>query len=154
MGEQYESIPKAVFGALRAGDDASTGDDSEVFNQWYRITMSGEVTSDAELLARPPPVDTQAQALAFAARCAKQLAGRRGFFFSRDGHIGSGPPDTTDGDMIFVINGVRTPMILREIGAGSGRYKVLGAAFVCGMMDLETFKPGEDGRQWQNVVLV
>lgn len=57
------------------------------------------------------------------------------FFTTRGGHIGTGPVDTKEGDVIALMPGVRTPMILR--GSESlvpNRYKVIGPAFVVGMM--------------------
>jgi hypothetical protein len=159
-GETYQSIPKAVYNALSGCTSEPTNSESDAFGQWYRISANTHAASTAQ----PSSGDAQAQmllaslgqatdALAFATRCAIQLAGRREVFFSLDGHIGTGPPRTAEDDMIFILNGVDMPMILRETGTEPGRYTVLGPAFVCGLTDLAGYEPKSGNRGWEDIIL-
>lgn len=60
------------------------------------------------------------------------------FLWTRDGHIGTGPVATQEGDVIALIQGVRTPMILRASEPlYPDRYTVIGPAFINGMMEGE-----------------
>ena len=62
------------------------------------------------------------------------LPARRAFL-TREGYIGTGPPDLAPGDKVFVFLGFHVPAILRP--AGAGRFRILGDAYVHGMMDGE-----------------
>ncbi len=157
----YEWLPTAVLNIL-LGYPLTT-DELGLFNQWCRImTSSSDVADGARSVSSadgqaPTPWDTfdrNPQVLCFAIRCINRLAGRRGLFFSRDGHIGSGPARATGGDLICILDGVGAPMVLRAAGAGSGKYTVVGPAFVYGFNNLANFKPGPRHGQWQSVVLV
>jgi hypothetical protein len=164
----------------------------EAFNQWFRITAMSKsrgtaignidtstLAADkmAELTVKTEEGFTarklmdglrqKPDALAFATRCANNLAGRRGVFFSRDGgHIGSGPPNVAENDHIYVLDGVEAPMILlllqdtdwtRDGGGGDGvalrRYTVVGAAYVCGFGNLARFKAGDGEHDWKDIIL-
>jgi len=57
------------------------------------------------------------------------------FFRSSKGHLGFAPLDTEIGDIIVVFVGCWAPIILRP--QASGRFKVIGAAYVHGLMDGE-----------------
>jgi hypothetical protein len=57
------------------------------------------------------------------------------FLITRDGHIGTGPGATKEGDVVALIPGVRTPMVLRVSNSAiPDRYRVVGPAFINGVM--------------------
>lgn len=62
----------------------------------------------------------------------------RQVFKTRDGHIGLGPGLARKGDCIAIVNGVKTPLVLRAIG-GSGRWELIGDCYVHGVMKGEKF---------------
>lgn len=173
----YDSIPRAVSDALTA-DREPTAEENVDFNLWYRALESSRLANNAQRMGLS--AETQAQAimdclsnkpktLDFAVRIIESLSGRRGVFFSQDGHVGSGPPGVAEGDVMAILDGVCTPTILRRAGAGTGspagsnadsepdRYKVLGPAFVCGFKDVKDvteYKPASDAPQRESMVLV
>ena len=58
---------------------------------------------------------------------------KRRFFITKRGHIGSGPPDMHTGDMVCVLLGAKTLMILREVSP-KPTYELIGPAYVDGIM--------------------
>jgi hypothetical protein len=55
------------------------------------------------------------------------------FFITSDGHLGIGPESTQPGDQIVVLDGARSPFVLRPL-RNSGDYALLGDSFVLGLM--------------------
>jgi hypothetical protein len=64
-------------------------------------------------------------------------SGRR-YFVSHRGYLGVGPSTTSPGDVIAIILGLDTPLVLRAIG--EDRYQIVGEAYVHGIMDDELMK--------------
>jgi hypothetical protein len=64
-------------------------------------------------------------------------SGRR-YFVSHRGYLGVGPSTTSPGDVIAIILGLDTPLVLRAIG--EDRYQIVGEAYVHGIMDGELMK--------------
>jgi hypothetical protein len=67
----------------------------------------------------------------------------RDFFVSRLGRIGWVPFRTQVGDQVCALQGMRIPLILRARG---GRWEVIGACYVHGLMDGELWDLG--GLRW------
>ena len=63
-------------------------------------------------------------------------------FISNTGMMGLGPYDTVPGDYIFIIVGAPVPLILRH--AGQGLYRIVGEAYVYGIMDGEFVEGGPE----------
>ncbi|KAJ4301911.1 hypothetical protein N0V90_004007 [Kalmusia sp. IMI 367209] len=68
----------------------------------------------------------------------------QGFFITREGYIGIGPPDMAKGDEAWVLFGGNVPFILRPLGhaeswkcKNSNDYTLVGNAYVHGIMDGE-----------------
>ena len=55
------------------------------------------------------------------------------FFITFDGHLGIGPESTQPGDQIVVLDGARSPFVLRAL-ENSTDYALLGDSFVLGLM--------------------
>ena len=55
------------------------------------------------------------------------------FFWTDRNYLGSAPQCVREGDIVAMIPGVRAPMILRS--SNSGRYHVIGIAYVYGLMN-------------------
>jgi hypothetical protein len=58
------------------------------------------------------------------------------FFISSDGHLGIGPESTQPGDQIVVLDGARSPFVLRAL-ENSSDYALIGDSFVLGLMHEE-----------------
>lgn len=56
-------------------------------------------------------------------------------FVTAKGHLGLGPDDIKAGDVIALVMGSQVPFVLREIA--DGKYKLIGEAYVDGIMDGE-----------------
>jgi hypothetical protein len=76
-------------------------------------------------------------------RC-NAIAGRRSIFFTTEkNRLGTGPECLKDGDLVALLAGNGDPMVLRE---DMGAYKVVGVAFLEGVMDGESWRDhGEVG---------
>ncbi len=66
------------------------------------------------------------------------------FLMTDDGRMGSGPLGAAEGDWVVVLNGMRIPVVLREVPtrilAGDSNdscYQFVGTAYVHGVMDGE-----------------
>ncbi|KAK3714255.1 hypothetical protein LTR37_007841 [Vermiconidia calcicola] len=59
-------------------------------------------------------------------------------FVSASGRIGLGPTEIEPGDKIFIILGHKVPIILRD--AGNGELRIVGDAYVYGLMDGEAME--------------
>lgn len=70
------------------------------------------------------------------------VAGRT-FFKTANGYIGLGPKWTAKGDSITLLNGSRAPIIARQRHQKSIRWKVVGEAYVHGIMHGEAWDPGK-----------
>jgi hypothetical protein len=81
----------------------------------------------------------------------------RCFFVTESGYFGVGPYIMKRGDKCVLIKGARVPFVLRNAEAediGKPRsYKVLGESYVHGIMNGELVE-GQDGKEWQSIVLV
>ncbi|KAF5675871.1 het-domain-containing protein [Fusarium circinatum] len=65
----------------------------------------------------------------------------RGLFVTDDGRLGWGLPSTQAGDEVWILEGCRIPCLLRP--SGDGRYKLVGEAYVHGIMHGEALEePG------------
>jgi hypothetical protein len=75
----------------------------------------------------------------------------RRFFITSKGHLGSGPPDMRSSDLVCVLMGAKTPVILRQARTEEG-YEFVGTAYVHGIMHGEALgalsdEMRSDGRQ-------
>lgn len=149
----YESLPKAIldalYGRLSSFDRANEPD----YNKWRRTLSQWDVRGNEaptnDLFDR---VADDPSALEFTVKICNTLFQKRGLFFSLDGHIGSGPPNTLVGDKIAVLNGVSRPLILREDAQRLGLHRVIGPAFVCGFTDFNN--EVHQGQDWSSLTLI
>jgi hypothetical protein len=65
-------------------------------------------------------------------------------FVTAKGHLGLGPDDIKAGDLIALVIGSQVPFVLREIA--DGKYKLIGEAYVDGIMDGEAVAGRENAR--------
>jgi hypothetical protein len=60
---------------------------------------------------------------------------KRRFFITKKGNLGSGPPDMEEGDLVCIVLGAKTPVVLREKdGEERGKFELVGYAYVHGIM--------------------
>lgn len=71
-------------------------------------------------------------------RC-EAIAGKRIFFTTQKGRLGTGSPYMRDGDVVALLAGLNTPLILRGREEGVG-YEVVGVAYVEGLMCGEAWR--------------
>ncbi|KAF2492760.1 HET-domain-containing protein [Lophium mytilinum] len=69
-----------------------------------------------------------------------QCAGRR-FFLAEKGHLGLGPPDAVPGHDVVILLGLNMPLVLSK--NEDGTYKLVGEAYIHGIMDGEAM-PGAE----------
>jgi hypothetical protein len=81
-------------------------------------------------------------------RCAS-IAGRKVFITTSSGLMGAGPLFTHAGDVVALISGLGTPMILRRSGQS---FRVVGEAFIDGMMIGERWP--DDSKRLETLVLI
>lgn len=114
---------------------------------WYRELLAHYEFPQPDVVRNAAEIDI------FHAHISHATA-RRQFFVSREGFIGLGPPDTKVGDKICVLAGGKMPFILRDLEEGErgknksepGTYcRLLGDAYVHGLMDGQAVKVVEDG---------
>jgi hypothetical protein len=67
------------------------------------------------------------------------------FFITSDGHLGIGPESTQPGDQIVVLDGARSPFVLRNL-EDSTDYALLGDSFVLGLMHEDVRKMDARGQ--------
>lgn len=135
-------------------------EDVKAFKNCYKIMNINRFINQAHT-TEPLPAEASVEsllaslgakpkALEFAVQACDRIAGRRSVFHSKNGHIRSGPPETAEGDEIFVLNGMQWPVILRQtdpLGTpslnGRLKYRAIGPAFTRGLMDMESLTTNE-----------
>ena len=75
----------------------------------------------------------------FKARMAEVKATRR-MFRSGKHYIGMGSKSVEVGDQIWLLRGANVPFILRRAGNGNGNYRLIGEAYVHGIMHGEAME--------------
>ena len=76
----------------------------------------------------------------------------RRMFATTYGRIGLGPPDLQPEDMIFAFIGAETLFALRPISEGN--FKLIGDAYVDGLMFREAFEAARGNTSGERIVLV
>ncbi|CZR65163.1 uncharacterized protein PAC_15063 [Phialocephala subalpina] len=75
----------------------------------------------------------------------------RSFFSANRGELGIGPSRVKKGDLVVVFCGAKTPFVLRECGREGEegrRYRLIGEAYVNGIMDREAFEQNSSGKDY------
>ena len=88
-----------------------------------------------KLIDRPLPNFPANSELGMFTREMGGLCKSRLLFQTREGYIGLCPESTRIGDVVAVILGCKTPIILRPVG--DKQFRVVGESYVCGMMNGE-----------------
>jgi hypothetical protein len=65
------------------------------------------------------------------------------FLATESGYYGTAPATIERGDHVVLVSGFQIPLIMRPTGEGADHYKLLGPAFVHGMMHGELWPEGE-----------
>jgi hypothetical protein len=144
--QSNELFMEALFKTIHSDTDFETKDKSnlhQVFGEWYAF-----LTADYSK-CRPICPPKIACALAMLAneslnryhreRC-RAIANRRILFVTSKGYVGTGPPSTRVTDKVAILSGLRSPLILREVGP---YYEIVGAAYVHGIMYGEVWPEDE-----------
>jgi hypothetical protein len=63
------------------------------------------------------------------------LGETRALFATHDGHLGLGPNRARKGDVVFVVPGNETPLVLRPLPGTQDRFTFVGECYVHGIMD-------------------
>jgi hypothetical protein len=132
-----DAIWRTPIGDLEFTPEGKHQRASKSLEKCYQLCRSGilrAVVKSTELQQRKDD-------FTFAARYWKLMATRcsnRRLFTSRRGYLGLGPAVILVGDIIAVILGLDTPLVLRR--AGSDSYRIVGEAYVHGIMDGEAMK--------------
>jgi len=95
---------------------------------------SGEVVAPAAVDVGGGVVKDVVEAMEVYLTSFDRMFFRRRFFVTTKGRLAVGPQVLTPGDRVFVIAGCRYPYVLRESDGGNNRYRILGEAYVQGIM--------------------
>jgi hypothetical protein len=112
-------------------------------------------TSDPASISRAHKVGDEA--FEFHQRFFEACAGRV-FFSTAKGRLGIGPSSMVKGDLVVVMCGATTPFVMRKVDACSGvpegeaptensTFRIIGEAYVHGLMDGEAFADLEKGEE-------
>lgn len=152
----YDSVPQTAHRVIRGPTTPSpTSEERESFFLMYRLfdtavhdvhDASNNAQAKAEALRRHIRNSSDGLAsLTFMINHVNEYLSReRIIFITRDGYIGTGPAGIQAGDRIALIAGIPVPLVLREMAAASGRFVVVGPAYVEGYMLGELHEKGSD----------
>ena len=85
---------------------------------------------------------------------ASPLINRR-FIVTQNGYYGLAPPTARAGDTCCIISSAKTPFIVRPVAHVPQHYKLIGEAYVYGMMKGEILERRADGEfQEEDIILV
>lgn len=144
---QIDTIYKALMGN---NFTTPTPKDREILKRWIYLSKALPATSTSFTAA----LGNDKKLLDFMMNCSYRLAGQRVLFATTQGHIGSGPASMAVGDRLMLLKGVAVPMVLRPVKEGYNEFRVVGPAFVPGLMDLSVFNGACFGDDWEAVYLV
>ncbi|KAF2815335.1 uncharacterized protein BDZ99DRAFT_567200 [Mytilinidion resinicola] len=141
--DAYGPVSKAVFPVLEGRMTNLRDPNTLHFNSMYRLfvghnpkVLDGEPEAVEHLLEA---FSRNSDAFAYMISCFRKFGGRRNLLVLSNGYIGSGPPFTK----VVLIAGVPVPMVVRRQDDGTGRYVLIGPAFVPGVMEGEHWGRGE-----------
>ncbi|KAK4449036.1 heterokaryon incompatibility protein-domain-containing protein [Podospora aff. communis PSN243] len=80
------------------------------------------------------------------------LGETRALFATRDGYLGLGPNRAREGDVVFVIPGNETPLVLRPLPGTQDKFTLVGECYVHGIMDGQALDDYTDEVDGQNTV--
>ncbi|KAH7076317.1 heterokaryon incompatibility protein-domain-containing protein [Paraphoma chrysanthemicola] len=134
---------------------------SDSWEHAFWRTMLGDVITENELVKRRALGSDQELFRAFidnseaneVTESVRSMILNQAFFITQKGHIGIGPPNTKEGDTVWVLAGGRVPFVLRPTGNKlsqrqvAGEYMFVGDAFVQGVMDGEFIRNRQDELQ-------
>lgn len=158
----YETLSKAISLVLQGHTEElkdTPAEDRKAFNEWYStlleiangITAESDFSDAATIESAVQTLVANSNAHGYFTKCCESLStAQRNLVISSRGYIGSGPDTMFEGDKIAFVRGVPVPMVLRDAADGSGRYTVVGPAFVHGLME----GVGWDQANAQDVVLI
>ncbi|KAI4595476.1 hypothetical protein KJ359_006822 [Pestalotiopsis sp. 9143b] len=144
---QIDTIYKAIMGS---NSTTPTPKDREILQRWIYLSRAQSTTSRSFTAA----LVNDKELLDFMMLCSYRLAGQRVLFATTQGHIGSGPASMAPGDRLMLFKGVAVPMVVRPAKDGYNEFRVVGPAFVPGLMDLSAFNGACFGDNWEAVYLV
>ncbi|KAE8446732.1 hypothetical protein EG329_011637 [Mollisiaceae sp. DMI_Dod_QoI] len=130
----HEPLEKAFSEAYSKSQslilDLSSKDELGILPTWdaIRTTIS---TSDERLPFYDADAITESFRLAY--------LGRR-LFRTKENYLGIGPQSLEEGDEVWVLAGARVPFILRRDGKGDEKWRLVGEAYVHGIMNGEAIE--------------
>ena len=164
-----DSTPKAIMTVLMGGklgdvqDEAARQTEEQEFSEWYRVfsdaCAAGARGDDAAVVAAAAAaLAANERARGYFVQCCEKLAGKRGLFLTAKRYIGTGPvammgsESGGEGDVIALVVGAATPLVLRS--RGNGEYSVVGPALIPGVMEGEAWEREGGEKVAQDIVLV
>ncbi|PVH71483.1 hypothetical protein DL98DRAFT_596901 [Cadophora sp. DSE1049] len=148
MTKAFDSVPSAIRRVVTAGQATTNVTDSQsgqfsLLYQCIRASWQGEGACVDYIAASRSILDKLIREypslVVYLLDSFNNLAGKRNLFSTSTGHIGSGPPNTMEGDVVSYIVGVPVPMILRKVD-DQEVYVVIGPAYMLDLIDGELFR--------------
>jgi hypothetical protein len=142
--QSHELFLEALFETIHS-ETKNRSNLRQTFDKWYPVLTADY--SECRTICSPDIACALALSMTESVnryhheRC-QAIAGKRIFFVTSNGYIGTGPPSMLVMDKVAVLSGLRIPLILREVGP---HHKVVGAAYVHGIMQGEVW-PEDEGK--------
>jgi len=108
-------------------------------NWWYELMRVDDSKADAALANLTLDL-------------AAHTVSRNRFFETEDGHLGLCPPEAISGDLVYMVHGCESPVILRKAGNGV-HYVVVGTCHIAGLMNGEAVEYLKSGKQYERLYL-
>jgi hypothetical protein len=83
---------------------------------------------------------------------AAHTVSRNRFFETEDGHLGLCSPETRSGDVVYMVHGCESPVILRKASNGV-HYHVVGTCHIACLMNGEAVEHLKSGKQYERLYL-
>lgn len=141
-----ESTEDVLLSTLCWGNDLvrgrlEPGDYREAFDAWLEILLSEGPIGPANLESVAKRIFEDKVAFKFSRRAWFVMIGRT-LGMTGKSYLTMLPVGVKEGDELVILSGGRVPFVVRAEG---GNYKLVGAAFVHGMMDGEAFEMEDSG---------
>jgi hypothetical protein len=151
----HELFSEAIFETVHTETDFAAKDKPhlrQTFKKWYSVLTADY--SECHAICSPDIACALVLSMKESLnryhneRC-RAIAGKRIFFVTSNGYIGTGPPFMLNRDKVAILSGLRSPLILRGVGPD---HEVVGAAYVHAIMQGEAWS--EDKGELLQVTLI
>lgn len=144
---RWDEAATVLFAGTNVDNTPATAEDIEAYNDFKTLIWEENrfPPSKDDFTSRTTAHERAASRYEYAFRNA---SAQRRVFHTEAGHVGVGPKVTRPGDIVVIVFGGYTPLLLRPWG---NNYRLLGASYVYGIMHGEAMGSYLDGEQKSTV---